>query len=93
MNPSSPRHSLVIRYILGELTENEQTQVEEKYFADEEFLQEVRAARDDLVDAYVRGKLSEADRLRFEKRMNEVPSLRAKVEFAEVLARGLMRGR
>lgn len=74
-----------MRYLLGELSEEEQSRLEERYFADPAFFHAVRARRDDLIDAYLRGELSPHERERFETHLMASPHLRERVEFARAL--------
>ena len=55
------------RYLLGELSEQEQGQFEEAYFADDALFERFRAVKDDLIDAYARGDLTGQKRERFEQ--------------------------
>jgi anti-sigma factor RsiW len=79
------RDEEIIRYILGEMSEQEQTAIEVRYFEDRPFLADVQSVRDDLVDAYVRSELPASRRRRLEQRMKEIPSLRKRVDFARTL--------
>jgi hypothetical protein len=78
---------LLQRYLLGALSEEEQVQVEDRAFADAGYLGAVEAAEADLIDAYVGGELSPANRRQFESRFFLSPQRRSKVEFARALAR------
>jgi hypothetical protein len=78
---------LLTRYLLGKLSDEEQVRVEDRAFADPQYLRVLEAAEADLIDAYVRGELSEADRRAFEGRFLTSPERRGKVEFAQALAR------
>jgi hypothetical protein len=78
---------LLVNYLLGNLTEQEQALVEDRAFADPRYLSAVEAAEADLIDAYVRGELSQADRQAFETRFLNSAQRRSKVEFAKALAR------
>jgi len=55
------------RYLLGELSEQEQTELEEAYFADDSLFERFLAVKDDLIDAYARGDLTGPSRERFEQ--------------------------
>lgn len=87
MNPESEQSKWIMQYLLGDLSEEEQSRLEERYFADPDFFQEVRASRDDLIDAYLRGELSSDDRARFEKYFMATPRRRERVEFARTLVK------
>ena len=49
---------LLVKYLLGRLTEEEQVQVEDRAFADRDYMAALEAAEADLIDAYVRGELA-----------------------------------
>ena len=57
-----------VKYLLGHLSEEEQVQVEDRAFADADYLSVLEATEADLIDAYVRGALSQPDRRSFEYR-------------------------
>jgi len=61
--------------------------VEDRAFADREFLDALEAAEADLIDAWVRGELSPSERRAFERRFLTSPQRRNKVEFARALAK------
>ena len=75
-----------VKYLLGNLTEDEQVEVEDRAFADADYLSALEATEADLIDAYVRGELSQSDRRSFEFRFLTSPERRRKVEFARALA-------
>ncbi len=76
-------------YFLGHLPESEQLNFEEDYFSNPEALMALRAACDDLIDDYLRGKLAPQEHLKFEQRLNELPALREKVENDRALLQAL----
>jgi hypothetical protein len=78
---------LLVKYLLGRLTEEEQVQVEDRAFANRDYMHALNAAEADLIDAYVRGDLPQTDRRAFEDRFLASPQRRQKVEFAQALAR------
>jgi hypothetical protein len=61
------RENLIHRYLLGELAEIDQTSFERELLADRDKFDEVWSVEDDLIDSYVRGEMSGAERERFEK--------------------------
>src|SRR3954467_12293865 len=87
MRTNSVDELLLVRYLLGNLTEEEQVQVEDRAFADRDYMAALDAAEADLIDAYVSGELAQADRRAFELRFLTSPERRRKIEFAQVLAR------
>ena len=76
----------IVRYLLGDLTEQEQIEVEDRAFSDPLYLRNIQAVEADLIDEYVRAGLSEPERRRFEKRFLASHERRQKVEFARALA-------
>jgi hypothetical protein len=55
------------RYLLGQLSEDETTALEDEYFASSEALEGVWAVENDLVDAFVAGELAPEERAAFER--------------------------
>jgi hypothetical protein len=78
---------LLVKYLLGNLPETEEVQVEDRAFADANYLGTLEAAEADLIDTYVRGGLSQSERRAFERRFLTSPNRWGKVEFARALAR------
>ena len=74
-----------IRYLLGDLPETEQTAVEQEYFVAPEKFEEVWAAENDLVDRYVRGRLSRRERNLFERNYLQSPKHRERVAVSRKL--------
>lgn len=77
---------LIARYLLGELPEEQQVEIEDRAFEDKEYLANITAVENDLIDEYVRHELSEADRRKFESRFLASEARRKRVEFAKALA-------
>jgi hypothetical protein len=77
---------LLVKYLLGSVTEDEQVQVENRAFADASQREALEAAEADLIDAYVHRHLSQGDRRAFEHRFLTSQGRRKKVEFAKALA-------
>lgn len=78
---------LLAKYLLGNLTDDEQVRVEDRAFADPDYLGALESAEADLIDAYVRGELGESDRRGFERRFLISASRRTKLEFARAFAK------
>lgn len=77
------------RYLLGELSQEEASALESGYFSDDELFERLCAMETDLLDEYVRGELTDTERAVFEERLSGSPSLRARLESAKALSRGL----
>jgi anti-sigma factor RsiW len=78
--------TLMVKYLLGNLSEDKQIEVEDRALADPEYRGALETAEADLIDAYVRGELSQTERRAFEGRFLTSPQRRNKVEFARALA-------
>jgi hypothetical protein len=77
---------LIARYLLGDLPEEQQVEIEDRAFADKEYLALVTSVENDLIDEYVRQELSETERQQFESRFLASAGRRKRVEFARALA-------
>lgn len=78
---------LLVRYLLGDVSEEEQVAVEDRAFSDVAYRGALEAAEADLIDAWVRGDLDKAQRRAFAQRFLNSASRRRKVDFAQDLAR------
>ena len=82
MAPEFQDDKTIMRYLLGELPEAEQAQLEEHAFSDAGYLEQVTAVEKDLIDEYVRGELSGGEKEAFEPRFFASAERRRQVEFA-----------
>lgn len=73
------------RYLLGRASPAEGINLENAYLADSTVFEELTEVENDLIDSYVRGKLSEQDKKEFEKQYLASPQRRARVQFASAL--------
>ena len=78
---------LITRYLLGELPEEQQIEIEDRAFNDKEFLASITAVENDLIDEYVREELPKTARRRFETLFLASEGRRKRVEFARALVR------
>jgi len=76
----------ITRYLLGDLPEQEQIEIEDRAFTDARVMQDVLAVEADLIDEYVQGRLKDRERRQFETRFLASAERRQKVEFARALA-------
>jgi hypothetical protein len=81
----APDDVLLTRYLLGALPDKEAERLDELSIADEAFAGRLDAVEHDLVDAYVRGELSEDDLKQFKAFYLSSPGRRQKVRFAQGL--------
>src|SRR4029450_11095687 len=87
MEARSLNDEVIVRYLLGDLPEEEQARVEDRAFSDRQYLEEILSAEDDLIDQYVRGGFSDLVSRQFECRFLSSAGRQQKVEFARALAR------
>jgi hypothetical protein len=71
-------------YLLGRLSPEEEETVETEYLGEVDAYERLQAAEDDLIDAYVAGRLPADDVRRFEERFR-APARRERVAFARAL--------
>jgi hypothetical protein len=86
MTIDTNNEELIAQYLLGELPEEQQIEIEDRAFSDKEYLATITAVENDLIDEYVRQDLSAGDRHRFEERFLASAERRKRVEFAKALA-------
>jgi hypothetical protein len=79
------RDNLMLRYLLGDLSEEEQFALEQEYFADSEKFEQVWALENELVDDYVRDRLPKQERALFERNYLVSPKHRERVAAARHL--------
>jgi hypothetical protein len=75
----------LVRFLLGDLPPAEQVEIEDRLFEDREFLDELSAAGDDLIHAYLTDSLSADDRARFEAHFLASPLRRERFNFVRGL--------
>lgn len=77
---------LLTRYLLGELTADEQDRLDDLSITDDEFALRLRSAENELVDAYARGELSGEIVHCFRTVYLSSPERRQKLRFAQALS-------
>jgi hypothetical protein len=73
------------RYLLGELSEAEQSALEQEYFTDRQVFDKMVRAENELVDNYARDQLTPQLRERFEQYYLAHPKRRERMKFAQAL--------
>jgi anti-sigma factor RsiW len=76
----------ITSYLVGELPEAEQAELERQYFDDATLVDRVIQVETQLLDAYARGQLSEQMRQRVARQYLAHPARRERLRFAETLA-------
>jgi hypothetical protein len=77
--------AILVGYLLGQLSEEEQARVEESYFADQSRFEQLELVERELIDSYVQRRLSDHDRQAFEQRFLQSPERRQRIAFARAL--------
>lgn len=76
------------RYLLGELAQEEQrASVEEGLLINDDLFEEFELVKEDLIDQYVSGELTDEERERFEQHFLTTPERRESLRHAQALAR------
>ncbi|MGH6628111.1 MAG: hypothetical protein ACREB3_00080, partial [Burkholderiales bacterium] len=79
----------LISYLLGELSEAEEAQLEQQYLQDEALHQQLLLAEDELVESYLRGELAREQCHRFESHFLASPARRKRLESTRVMMRAI----
>ncbi len=85
MNLQSVINQSIRRYLLGDLSEEEHEQVEQRIMSDDNLYQQLLISEDDLIDEYVSSTLPEQEQAKFSQRFLRVPELRQDIRFAKAL--------
>jgi hypothetical protein len=76
---------LIVQYLLGELSENQQVELEDRAFEDPVLLSNITAVEHDLIDEYVAGRIRDGRLERFKSHFLASAERRKKVAFAKAL--------
>lgn len=87
MNDKSTTDEMISEFLLKQLPEAESDAIEEKFFTDPDFFERICAVENQLVDHYIRGRMSRKEQELFERNYLITPARRQKVAFAKSLAR------
>jgi len=85
LSEAAKRDTAEMRYLLGDLSEDEKARMEEAFFADDSKFEAVELAEDELIDAYVRNALSPEEQRQFKTKLLTSPRLVERVNFARTL--------
>jgi anti-sigma factor RsiW len=85
MEPRNLDDRLIRRYLLGDVTPEEQRQIEKHVFGDQRDLSRLDRIENELIDEYLSGDLSDESRARFETHFMNAPERRERVAFAKAL--------
>lgn len=76
---------LLTLYLLGDLSADEKAQIEDRFFADDEYYQSLLIAEDELIYSYLHGRLSGRESALFAAQIAASPKRREKVQLVKAL--------
>src|SRR5260370_24423250 len=76
----------IAQYLLGLLSDEERSAVQERLFQDEDYFDRIRAIEYELLDAYSRGEMPASERALLESTLLASAEGRRKLDFARALA-------
>src|SRR5262245_21087393 len=86
MREKADNEILLVRYLLGELPEEQRLEVEGKFLGDDQQFERLLALENELFYDYALGKLSPGEREQFEKRFLDSGPNRRRAKIASALA-------
>jgi hypothetical protein len=87
MNQQTENKDFIRRYLLGELSDEEQEEAEKRLLTDESFYQQVMIEEDELIYDFVIDDLPEDEKLSFRRHVLPVPERQQDIKFAKLLRR------
>ena len=85
MNSRPTNNERIKGYLLGQITEEDESQVEARLLTDREFYEELSIVENELIDQYLADALSVSDRQSFESHFVSSSERQRKVRFARAL--------
>lgn len=85
--PVSNHQSVIRQYLLGQLTDHEQETVEQRLVIEDDLFEELEVVKDELVDEYAAGRLSNADGQWFEANFLASSEGKRRLSFTKALNR------
>src|SRR5947208_3560337 len=82
MDSNAEQKRTITRYLLGEMSEPERSEFEDRYLDDPALFEELIAVEDEMMRCYASDCLPEAERTAFERRFLTNPDHRQRVDFA-----------
>ena len=73
------------QYLSGQVSQEERTELEDRYFADDDLFEEIVAVENELIDLYVQGKLTALEMKQCETCLLTTAERRQQIEFARSL--------
>lgn len=78
-------HEVLARYLLGDLSDPEREQLEKEYFTNDGAWESLIAVENELIDSYIRGRLSDRQQKQFQQYFLQSPRRRERFEFDRLL--------
>jgi CHAT domain-containing protein/tetratricopeptide (TPR) repeat protein len=85
MNQTINEEEAIKQYLLGRLSEEEQTPLEERLLTHDDFFERLKLAEDELIEEYLAGTLPGGDRERFDSHFMAAPERKQKLRFSMAL--------
>ncbi len=83
MNTETQKDNLMRRYLLGEMSDEERSAIEEQFLENDDFFEEIAAFEDELFYEYKQNRLTASERIAFEEKFLKSAQDREKAAFAE----------
>lgn len=85
----SDNKKIIEAFLFGEMTAKERSEFEDRFAADADLFEEIKAFENDLIEKYVRGWMDPDSRARFENSFLTTKKRRERIEFARNLVANL----
>jgi tetratricopeptide (TPR) repeat protein len=92
MNQTINEEEAIKQYLLGQLSEEEQTPLEERLLTDDDFFERLNMAEDELIDEYLADRLGPDDRQEFNGHFMIAPERQQKLRFSKALRKYVATG-
>ncbi|HEU4387823.1 MAG TPA: hypothetical protein VFV34_08505 [Blastocatellia bacterium] len=85
MEDAGDNRQMLIAYLLATMPEEDRLALAERYLVDDELFDQLIIVENDLLDQYVRGRLSPQERIGFERYLHRLPDSQHKIGVATAL--------
>lgn len=93
MSTQFDESAIAVRYLLGQLSEQEEKTFEDSFFADDEVFEDLKISEAEVIDAYVANELTDRQRKHLEQRLAASLRLQQRVAFARTFAQSRAAGK
>jgi len=91
MKTETKNEETLVKYLLGKLPDEETQRIEERFFQDDSYFEEMLALEDELFYEYQQGNLTTQERIAFEKRFLNGKEEKSKAAFADAFLKTIDR--